>query len=49
MAKLTLRVPSFGKKPGDTIDVSDKDLADELVRNGTARKAQAEKKSDSKG
>lgn len=49
MAKLTLRVPTRGKKVGEVIEVSDKATADELVRNGTARKAPAEKKSDSKG
>ena len=36
--KLILRVPTLGSKAGDEIQVADADTAEELVRNGTARK-----------
>jgi hypothetical protein len=45
MAKLILRVPTFGAKAGEEIEVSDKETADALVANGTARRASAAKKS----
>ena len=43
MAKLILRVPTVGAKPGDEIEVSDKETADALVANGTARRASSAK------
>lgn len=49
MAKLILNVPTVNAQAGDVIDVSDKDLADELVANGSARRATAAKKSADSG
>lgn len=46
MAKLILKVPTVGLKPGDEIEVADKATADALVANGSAVRASA-KKSDS--
>jgi hypothetical protein len=44
MAKLILNVPTIGANAGDEIEVSDKDTADALVANGSARRASAAKK-----
>jgi hypothetical protein len=41
MAKLILNVPTVGYNAGDEIEVSDKDAADALVANGSARRATA--------
>lgn len=41
MAKLILNVPTVGAKAGDEIEVADKDTADALVANGTARRMTA--------
>jgi endonuclease YncB( thermonuclease family) len=41
MAKLILKVPTTDAQAGDVIEVSDKDLAEELVANGSARRATA--------
>lgn len=45
MAKLILRVATAGAKPGDEIEVADKETADALIANGSARRAGATKKS----
>lgn len=34
--KMTLRVPTVGKKRGDVIEVADQETADALVANGSA-------------
>jgi hypothetical protein len=46
MAKLILNVPTHNAAAGDEINVTDKDLADELVANGSARRATASKKAE---
>lgn len=47
MAKLILNVPTVGYNAGDEIEVADKDTADALVANGSARRATAAKKAES--
>lgn len=44
--KLILRVPSAGLQRGDEIEVEDAATADELVANGTARRAPKAAKSE---
>lgn len=44
MAKLILNVPTHNAAAGDVIEVSDKDLADALVANGSARRVTAASK-----
>ena len=49
MAKLILRVPTRGAKAGDEIEVSDKDAAEALIANGSARRASSKKSESSPG
>jgi hypothetical protein len=47
--KLTLRVPTLGKKRGDEIEVATQEEADRLIANGTARPAKAKAAQSDKG
>ncbi len=44
--KVVLRVPTVGKKAGETIEVADKATADALVANGSAKRVKPDPKSD---
>jgi hypothetical protein len=44
--KVTLRVPTKGKRAGDTIEVADAATADALVANGSAVRVKPGPKSD---
>jgi len=42
-ARVILRVPTLGKKAGEEIEVENKETADQLIANGTARPAKPAK------
>jgi hypothetical protein len=44
--KVVLRVPTAGAGVGDTIEVADKETADRLVANGSAKRVKPGPKSD---
>ena len=44
--KVVLRVPTVGSGVGDTIEVADKETAERLVANGTAKRVKPGPKSE---